>query len=289
MLTHTKIVKSGNIVEVYEFAKAVKYGQLDQPRGKRIKKNLDMNDPLVRMAKLENRQRSIQHSKSAFKQIVNANTGQWKDENGRPFMPIFLTLTFGKDVLTDNKIDLQKCNRIFSKFKQRLDYEITKNKKSYLKYVVVIEFQKDIDHFGRIKEFGGRVHYHILFFNLPFMKNIYNKMPEIWGEGYIHIHSIKKVKNIASYVCKYMTKAKADERLCGEKAYFTSRGLKKPVATLDWQKVNIILNVIPSSIKSYEREIENEMCKKILYKRYDLTEYKELNDSIEILLDISNN
>ncbi len=155
--------------------------------------------------------------------------------------------------------------------------------------MAVIEFQKDIDHYGNMKEFGGRVHYHVLIFNLPFIENIYNKMNELWGEGHFIIKPIDKVKNIASYVCKYMTKAKADERLCGEKIYFTSRGLKKPITTFDWQKVNIIINFIPSSIKPYEREIENEMCEKILYKRYDLTEYEEVNNNIETLLDISDN
>jgi len=273
MLTHTKIVKSGNIIEVYEFAKAVSYGPLDQPRGKRIEKNLDPNDPLVRMAKLENRQRSAQHSKSSLKQIINANAGQWEDENGRPFRPIFLTLTFA-----DNITDVKKANRIFSKFKQRLDYEVTGQKKSYLKYVGVIEFQK-----------RGAVHYHVLIFNLAFMDNIYDRLNEVWGEGFIIVKSIDQVKNIASYICKYMTKAKADERLCGEKVYFTSRGLKKPITTFDWQKAKIVLNFIPSSIQPYEREIRNEMCDKIKYKRYDLTGHEEAKNNIETLLDISDN
>lgn len=273
MLTHTKIVKSGNIVEVYEFAKAIKYGKMDEPRGKRIEKNLDMNDPLIRMVKLESRKRSAQHSKSALKQIINANTEQWKDQNGRSFRPIFLTLTFA-----ENMTDIKKANRIFSKFKQRLDYEITGIKKSYLKYVGVIEFQK-----------RGAVHYHVLIFNLPFMESIYDKMNKIWGEGFVIVKSIDQVKNIASYMCKYMTKNNDDERLCGEKTYFTSRGLKKPVTTFDWQIIKTILNFIPSYIEPYEKEIENEMCKKILYRRYDLSGNEEVKNNLEVLLDISNN
>ena len=288
MLTHTKIVKSGNILEVYEFEKAVDYGEREGGWNERYEteRTYCMSIEKIQEMRLESRQRSAQHSKSVLKQIINANSGQWKDENGKLFMPIFLTLTFGKDIVTGNRIDVQKCNRIFSKFKQRLDYEINKTKESYLKYVAVIEFQKDIDFHGKRKEFGGRVHYHVLIFNLPFMKNIYDKINEIWGEGFVIVKPIDQVKNIASYVCKYMTKSKADERLCGEKIYFTSRGLKKPIKTFDEKLIDLILQNIPSSVEPYEREIENEACKKIMYKRYDLTEYTEIQKEIDELLDI---
>lgn len=290
MLTNKKVVKSGNILEIYEFEKAVDYGVREKGWNERYdtERNYCMSIEKIQKMRLESRQRSAQHSKSVLKQIINANSGQWKDGGGKLFMPIFLTLTFGKDITTGDKIDVQKCNRLFSKFKQRLDYEITKTKGSYLKYVAVIEFQKDTDFYGKKKKFGGRVHYHILIFNLPFMENIYDKMNKIWGEGFIIVKPIDQVKNIASYVCKYMTKSRADERLCREKIYFTSRGLKKPKKTFDEDIIDLILQSIPSSIEPYEREIENEACKKIIYRRYDLAQYKEEQKEIDELLDISN-
>lgn len=269
MLTHLKLIKSGNILELFEYKKGVKYGKSEKELGARMKRKIDLDNPLIFESKLENRKRTLQSSKSTLKRLINANAGHWKDKNSKPFMPIFLNLTFAENIT-----DIKKANYTFTKFKQRLDYEITGEKKSFLKYAGVVEFQK-----------RGAVHYHVILFNMPFMENIYDKMRKIWGKGFIIIKAIKDLNTVASYICKYMTKSKVDERLLGQKSYFTSKGLIKPVEILDEKQIENIINNIPESIKPYENKFESEFCEEIKYKRYDFANYKYEKEKLDILLE----
>ncbi len=269
MLRHLKLIKSGNILELFEYKKGVEFGKSEKEFGVRAKRKADLNNPVVFASKLENRKKTLQSSKSALKRLINTNAGHWKDENGKLFMPIFLNLTFAENIT-----DIKKANYTFTKFKQRLDYEITNKKKSFLKYAGVIEFQK-----------RGAVHYHVIFFNMPFMENIYDKIEKIWGKGFMIIKAIKDLNTVASYVCKYMTKSEVDERLLGQKSYFTSKGLIKPVEILDEKQIENIINNIPEFIKPYENKFENEFCEEIKYKRYDFANYKEEKEKLDILLE----
>ena len=129
MLTNFEIIKSGNILELFEYKKSIKYGESERQPGIRKKKEVSEKDPLAFKVKLENRKRTLLSSKATLKRLINANAGYWKDENNKTFMPIFLSLTFAENIT-----DIKKANYIFTKFKQRLDYEIIKKKGSFLKY-----------------------------------------------------------------------------------------------------------------------------------------------------------
>lgn len=268
MLTNFKLVKSGNILELFEYKKSIEYGKSEKESGVRRKKEVNAKDSLSLDLKLENRKRTLLSSKATLKRLINANAGHWKDENNKTFMPTFLSLTFAENIT-----DIKKANYIFTKFKQRIDYEITKKKGSFLKYAGVIEFQK-----------RGAVHYHIIFFNMPFIEKIYDKIERIWGKGFIIIKAVKDINTVASYVCKYMTKGEVDERLLGQKSYFTSRGLIKPIRILDKEKIKNIIKNIPESIEPYENKFKSEFCKEIKYTRYDLTNHKEEKEILDILI-----
>lgn len=129
------------------------------------------------------------------------------------FKPIFLTLTFKENVTS-----LTEANKIFTGFTKRLSYQIFKSKKNLLKYLVVPEFQK-----------RGAVHYHIIYFNLPFVPDLFNRVSSIWGRGFVFVESIRNLEHLGNYIAKYFTKDSYDKRLLGQKAYFCSKGLKKPV------------------------------------------------------------
>jgi len=263
-LTNTKLIISGNIIEIFKYEKSFIHGKIEnKTQYTGINKNKNTNS-------LENRQRSIENAQRKLKRLINANARQWKDINGRPFMPIFLTFTFA-----ENMKDIKKANYLFTKFKQRMDYEITKKKKSYLKYIAIIEFQK-----------RGAVHYHVLFFNMPFIERIYDKMEKIWDQGFIFVISLKETKNVASYVCKYMTKNKADKRLCGHKSYFASKKLKKPIEILDKYRIRNLKDDVLKSVEFYEDQFESEFCGKIKYQRYDLSNYKTEKEILHNFLDI---
>lgn len=129
----------------------------------------------------------------------------------------FLTLTFGR-----NLEDLPEANKEFNLFIKRLKYYLKKldeaKEKESLKYISVWERQE-----------RGAIHYHVILFNLPFIKA--KKIEEIWKNGFIKINLIKDedkaTGSVSTYLTKYFVKDIA-ERVREKKAYFSSRNLEKP-------------------------------------------------------------
>ncbi|MGA9175462.1 MAG: hypothetical protein WBZ33_16010 [Thermoactinomyces sp.] len=179
-----------------------------------------------------------------MRRLINANVGVW----GYP--PVFLTLTFAENVQ-----DIRGANYEFKKFRQRLEYRL----KIKLEYVGVIEFQK-----------RGAIHYHVVIFNLPYIEA--GELAEIWGHGFIKINKIDQVDNIGAYVSKYMTKDEYEkektDRLIGEKSYFTSRGLRKPLEIVDEKEIERLAAAL-SGHKVYSSEYYSDLVGKITYVQYN--------------------
>jgi hypothetical protein len=271
-LTNFKIIISGSTIEAYHYKeKGVRY-DFTKPKGKGepMDKNLSPEDELKR--KIEIRKISMQRSRSTLRRLVNANAWKWLKSSGKPYLPVFVTLTFKEDV-RDTKIS----NKIFSKFIKRFNYYITDgNKKGFLKYVVVIEFQD----FSR----DGVVHYHIVFFN---MKKVWkDTIFEIWEQGIVDIKKIGNVDNIGAYISKYMSKHFEDNRLDGKKRYFSSRGLFKPVEICDPEIAYGIIKQIPQKYLVREKEFESQYLGKVKYKQYKLNKNESIFDLIPDLKNI---
>ncbi|WP_456300741.1 rolling circle replication-associated protein [Vallitalea okinawensis] len=158
-----------------------------------------------------------------------------------------MTLTFD-----DNKVngkfditDVQQCNDQFRKFIMRFNYQVRKEDENYkLRYVAVMEFQDENNR--------GAIHYHCIFFNMPFIKwDVFKD--KIWKLGGVWLDCIGKkdglyinkdredmtaqntsdrLKNVGAYITKtmqYMLKEENIVRLAGEKSYLCSKGLDKPI------------------------------------------------------------
>lgn len=146
----------------------------------------------------------------------------------------FLTLTFAR-----NLEDLAEANKEFNLFIKRLNYYLKKldeaneddetdenteddededKDKESLKYISIWERQE-----------RGAIHYHVILFNLPFIKA--KKIEEIWKNGFIKINLIKDedkaTGSVSTYLTKYFTKD-IDDRVREKKAYFSSRNLERP-------------------------------------------------------------
>lgn len=195
-----KYLISGNIVEEFLYEK-------NQCKGFEARNKKGKNHDGV--FQNENRAVSLSRSRKAVIRTINAN----------PDLNKFLTLTF-----EENITDLDYSNKAFKDFIKRVNYQVFKTKKSMLKYVAVIEFQK-----------RGAVHYHMLC-NLPYVD--VNELSQIWGHGFIRLNRIKgdtdrfggsECDNVGAYVCKYMTKDNNDERLKNRNSYLMSRNLEKPI------------------------------------------------------------
>lgn len=235
-----KIVISGNIVELIDYEKGYWKGGEGNKTGR-----MGGDKMLTDDEKKANRDKVSQRARKDVRRTVNANIGQYGDE----FRAKFVTLTF-KEHITE----LSQANYEFMKFIKRLNYEMYGTKKANIKYTAVPEFTK-----------AGRVHYHVIFYNLPYIKA--DKVADIWGNGYIKINAIENVDNVGAYVSKYMTKD--NDAIVGQKSYFNSRGLLKPKEITDKEKVDELAAQLPLKNEVFSSVYEHELCGRIYYRQYN--------------------
>lgn len=136
------------------------------------------------------------------------------------YKPTFLTLTYATNQ-TNRKI----CTRDLRLFHMRLNYALN----TKLKYIAIPEFQQ-----------RGAVHYHIVYFNLPFTP--FSHLHNLWSKGNIKIEALQKVSNIPGYISKYITKDSIDSRHAGHRLLITSRSLLRPIVIYN-QDVDIYLQL----------------------------------------------
>ena len=175
------------------------------------------------------RQDNLIRTRNLIYQIVTMNA-----EDNPLYRPVFYTITF-----KENMQDIPTANKEFQKFIQRLNYHVGHK----LKYLSVIEFQK-----------RGAIHYHVVFFNLPFIdKAVIEKK---WGHGFTRIETADNVNDCALYIAKYLKKNLIDKRLVGQKSYFTSKGLPRPETYYQDQNIDTILqSATLNKVSEYETQV----------------------------------
>lgn len=131
-----------------------------------------------------------------------------------------------------------------------------------LKYTCVPEFTKK-----------GRIHYHVLMYNCPYIKN--SKLAEIWSNGFIRINSIEDVDNVGSYVSEYIGKdykegSSTSDKMKGKKCYFNSRGLNKPIEIKNKEMVQTVIESLPPQHLTYENTFDNDY-NSVHYQQYNMS------------------
>ena len=240
--SNSKLVISGNIVELYEYGKMIPHGYTSN---KQIKKRARDDTEGTSNSRSEETERiSLSRARKGIRRLINANAVELNK---------FVTLTFA-----ENLTDVDKANYEFKKFIERLKFYLKKAEPEHkLKYISVIEFQK-----------RGAVHYHVLF-NLPYIDA--KMLNEIWGNGFIKINKIDHIDNVGAYVSKYMSKDERDQRLWNKKMYFTSRNLDKPIEITKQKEVNAIIdNLLADRKPTYTTSFENEFIGLVNYKQFNL-------------------
>ena len=249
MFSNQKLIVAGQYIHLYQYDKSIKYGEPNPLTGK----NYNPTDSKEDTERLDSH---IYRIRKAVKLLLQCNAESFTKSDGSLFRPIFCTLTFALNITT-----LKEANREFTKFTQRLNYAIYKRKISNLKYLVVPEFQA-----------RGAVHYHVIYFNLPFTRFIHKVFTDIWGRGFVWIETIKDTNHLTNYVSKYFTKRTQDSRSQGHKAYFCSKGLQQPVLYRDRNTISTILNTCDQpTFKMIFRNDFNETIYS-LYKSTPLTQ-----------------
>lgn len=189
-----KVRISGNVVEIFTYENGYFKGYQSVNKKGRASNETSDDD------KKSNRKKCMQRAKTRVRNLANAN----------PQLDKFFTLTFKKNIT-----DLKFANNQFRCFIKRLNRHLAKIGKPSIEYIAVLEFQE-----------RGAIHYHLLC-NLPYITK--NQLTKIWGNGHIKINRIDDIDNVGAYVTKYMTEDNEDERLIGNRSYFTSQGLKQPI------------------------------------------------------------
>jgi hypothetical protein len=200
---------------------------------------------------------------------VNSNVRQWPDENGKTEPLVFLTLTYD-DKLNGDKpmMDVAQGNKDIRAFILRLNNKVTgdNKKRHYLKYTWVTEFQR-----------RGAVHYHLAFYNLPFIW--WKDLQTLWGHGFIWITAEQDVKgqSLGHYLSKYMAKDLADPRLWEFPNYGMSRNLKKSLKLYNTELADTLTKNLPiETLIKREENIRTShlgLCDRLTF---DLKNYPEL-------------
>lgn len=267
-----KLIQSGKEIEVYQYKnKKILRGYKQKKQYKKRKEKIDPVEwaELVELwgdneekAKLRNEwayktQFSISRTRSNIRRIVNAN----------PHLNQFLTLTFAKSMPS-----LEPANHQFHLFINRITRAYPQ-----FQYIAVNEFQKDVDFYGRKKEQGGSVHYHLLC-NLGPKDTSKAKMFEwerkfaekYWKNGFVKIKSVQQVTNLGAYFCKYLGKDMFDKRMFRKKKYFCSQSLSKPVEMTGDKALSFFNKKVSSIQPIFEKTFSGEFTGKIDYKAYTL-------------------
>ena len=215
-----KIVRSGNIIEIYKYKKL----QIKNTKDKKNLKNTVSstesslsNEKKVKSHNSENNklnftrfETSILRSKRMIRRLIDANVNQYNETDK------FVTLTFKEK-------DMNKLTRdyVFYSLKEfmRKMYDMY----GKFEYIAVIE---------KGETGTKRLHLHLVCFGLKYLHQ--TKLQKIWSKGIVDIRKIEVFENssysISSYMTKYISKTLSGDYIPqGKKFYSTSRGLKKPL------------------------------------------------------------
>lgn len=234
---NVKTVETPTTIEVWEYINepVIYSASLDKDKDNNKKEIIDKaenNDNEIITAikqydAIKRKQKHYQEMRWIIARIIDCNF----DDKTK-----FMTLTF-----KDNIQDISYTNYEFNKFIKRLNFHLYNDKKQKLKYIAVWEKQK-----------RGAIHYHIIFFDFPYIK--LKKLQEIWTHGFVKINKIDvdSKDNRGRYVSKYFSKD-IDERDYKQKAFFKSRNLIMPITTktteeelIDFSQDNVVFTKIYS-------------------------------------------
>jgi hypothetical protein len=202
-----RAVIAGHVIKLYKYHTP----QVCQ-RGKTCKKRMKREDRTEK-DKQSDRRKNLFRARYGFMDTINANVG-------RPWGELlkFFTMSFKNDIF-----NLKQANRQFNKFIKRLEYHIERK----VHYTVIARFQDGKRPGGKAGGRDGVIHYHVLFYDLPYVPH--EKLTAIWGQGFVWINAVGDVDNVGVYMVEgYMGKEMDDKRLNGQKHYWSSRGLMKP-------------------------------------------------------------
>lgn len=253
---------AGDTLEVFWYERSFYYDYSTNAKPTVKRTNSDPN----------NMQKSRSRSQAVIKRLILENFNKWIDASGEYFRTKFVTLTFKA-----NMQDLDYAHREFMLFMKRLNYAIYDTKKAIIQYLAVIEFQK-----------RGAIHYHILFFNVPYKKDLYETISDLWKHnGFSFISTARNASLAANYMTKYVVKAIGDKRLDERKRYLRSRNLKNFITLRNQKLIESLLALMPKKRPDYQTKFEHEKLGMTHYAVYDTQNVKGFAEACQKLIEAS--
>jgi len=225
-----RLVVSGDTFELYTYPRPYFYNW--GPRGRTSSEGIKRAD--------KKRDDHILRARRQIRRLINANLATQ--------VPKFITLTFAKNIHT-----LKEANPQFTRFQKELQRRYGRGR-----YLCVPEFQK-----------RGAVHFHVIYFDLPYIKNIKSVMAKLWGKGWVKVIAVREIRNIGAYVSKYLQKGVGDKRTVGHKGYFRSRGMLLPEEFRAEESID--KKLLGYTFKSEAVEQFEGRQGAILYQRFKIT------------------
>ncbi len=245
-MSNKRLILSGNEIEVLEYEKPYFYNFAPSLRSGGNGSSASQDAPLNGEQFLEEKGRRADHlarTRAQLRRLITANATAWD------CMPLFVTYTFAENIT-----NLREANYLFGIYNKKLKRRLGRK----VKYLTVPEFQK-----------RGAVHYHTIYFDVPYIHGLKKILRETWGYGFIDLKTIRKIKNIGAYVSKYLRKDSGDIRLNRQKGYFCSKGLKQPYEMKNQKFIDTYLNnAILEEIAS--TKYRSERYGEIKYKQYKI-------------------
>jgi len=227
-LSTQRLVVSGHMVEWYRYEKPYMFNFPVDATERSGER--DKSNP--------RREDNLFRTRATIRRVVEANVRQ-------DCLPKFVTYTFA-----DNLTDYTKAVEKWREYSRRLSLAFGKQS-----YLVVCEFQK-----------RGAVHFHAIHFSLPYMLGAKNRIAKLWGNGFINLKAIRKIRSVGAYVAKYLQKQTCDNRLAGKKAFFTSTGLKRPYEIRQVIHIDAFLTAC-TLVEEAQREYYSSRLGRVLYTR----------------------
>jgi hypothetical protein len=232
-----RVVKAGKMVMVYEYEKLQGIP--------RQHKSSSQGEERTDLQRILSRMDNLNRSKADCRNVINANLGRYSNPDK------FVTMTIKDDIR-----DLETANRELKCFMQRLNRGLKKRGFPSASYVCVPEPQD--------KTRGGVIHFHVIFFGLPYIPNA--DLRNLWGQGYVRINALWRYDDIAGYLVNYMRKSVWAGKEREKKRYFTSRGLIQPEVIKSLSKPQ----EPDGDFLAYETQYENDFCGQVTFRRYVL-------------------
>ncbi len=189
------------------------------------------------------RKQSYTRARNKLINSIHANAGKHLDASGKPYIPLFVTLTY-----SEPSKDIKTCNNDVRLFIKRLNHQ----QQDSLKYHIVPELTKN-----------RNIHYHMIVYNKKYIP--VKELQACWRLGGVHIEQIRNISGIAVYLTKGFNST--EENIITGKRYWGSRGLFKPVEILG---IDLELPEEALNKKVYYKTYDNEYRGKISYTCYNL-------------------